>query len=426
MGRTARDRRDRPHPKPVERIELNKEHVGWRLFAAVVLLVFGAAMLTYGFMQMLSPETGEWVTIEADFSAGESIAGEFSFLYRPGGGELSYTADRKGAASLYTRLCREAFQLFHSREAFEGVTNIYTINHHPNETLEVDPGLYAAFSAVVKSGRRELYLGPLYERYNGLFSCEDDSQLVEFDPRLSPEVAREYREYAAFANDPQSVRVELLGENRIRLFVSREYLEYAGREDIGSFIDFAWMRNAFIADCLARELTAQGYTRGVLASYDGFIRCLDESGEEYSLTIYDQKDGTAYTAAIMGYRGPKSIVGLRDYPVNDLDQGRFYRLRTGEVRTLYVDTADGMCRNAVSSLTGYAGDRGCGEILLEMIPVYIADSFRPEALEALSEAGIASICCEDGVLYPSEADVTLTRLYEKDGMRDSAASPKGK
>lgn len=409
MGRTARDQRGRPHPRPVERIELNTEHTGRRLIAAAVLLVFGAAMLTYAFVQLVSPEE-EWITVES--SGGTSSAGEFSFLYRPGSGELSYTADRNAVTSLYTQLCREAFQLFHSTEAFEGMTNIYTINHHPNETLEIAPGLYEAFAAVERSGSRALYLGPVYERYSGLFSCWDDSQLADFDPRLSPEVAREYQEYAVFAGDPQSVRVELLGENQIRLFVSQDYLEYAGREGVERFIDFAWMRNAFIADYMARELTAQGHTRGVLASYDGFIRCLDKSGEAYSLSIYDKVEGDLCIAAVMGYQGPKSIVCLRDYPVNELDQRRFYRLSSGDVRTPYVDIADGMCRNSISSLTGCAGEKGCGEILLELLPVYIAGEFREDALEALAGKGTGFVYCEDKVIHTSEEKAVFSQIYE--------------
>ena len=33
-----------------------------------------------------------------------------------------------------------------------------------------------------RSGNRALYLGPVYDRYSGLFSCEDDSLLADFDP----------------------------------------------------------------------------------------------------------------------------------------------------------------------------------------------------------------------------------------------------
>lgn len=412
MGRTARDRRDLPHPKPVERIELNEEHVGRRLLLTIILLLIGGGALAYAVSQFFAPQS-EWITIEANSSAGITCAPEFEFLYHLGSGELSPTAERRAVTDAYTRLCRNAFLNFHNQLEEEGVDNLYAINRHPNEELAVDGALYEALAAVERSGDRTLYLGPVYDRYGSLFYCEDDSQLVDFDPRLSPEVAREYQEYAAFARDPQAVRVELLGEDRIRLFVSEEYLEYARREGVESFIDFAWMRNAFIIDYLARELTAQGYTRGVLASCDGFIRCLDESGEEYSLLIYDRQQEKTCSVAVMCYQGPKSIVCLRDFPVNALEEARFYRLRSGEIRTPYVDTADGLCRNAVSSLTGYAGDKGCGEILLELLPVYIADALQKDALEALAKRGIDFVYCGSRTICASEGRTVLSQVDER-------------
>lgn len=420
MGRTARDRRDLPHPKPVERIELNEEHVGRRLLLTIVLLLIAAGALAYAVSQFFAPQS-EWIAIEANASAGITCAPEFEFLYHLGSGELSPAAERRAVTDAYTRLCRNAFLVFHNQMEAEGVNNLYAINRHPNEELAVDGALYQALAAVERSGNRALYLGPVYDRYGSLFYCEDDSQLVDFDPRLSPEVAREYQEYAAFAGDPRAVRVELLGENRMRLFVSEGYLEYARREGIESFIDFAWMRNAFIADYLARELTALGYTRGVLASCDGFIRCLDESGEEYSLLIYDRQQEKTCNVAVMCYQGPRSIVCLRDFPVNALEETRFYRLRSGEVRTPYVDTADGMCRNALSSLTCYSGDKGCGEILLEMLPVYIAETLREGALEELAAEGTDFVYCEDRVIRVSDPEAVFSQIYEEDGMQYTVA-----
>lgn len=396
----------------MERIELNEEHVGRRLLLTIILLLIGGGALAYAVSQFFAPQS-EWITIEANSSAGITCAPEFEFLYHLGSGELSPTAERRAVTDAYTRLCRNAFLNFHNQLEEEGVNNLYAINRHPNEELAVDGALYEALAAVERSGDRTLYLGPVYDRYGSLFYCEDDSQLVDFDPRLSPEVAREYQEYAAFARDPQAVRVELLGEDRIRLFVSEEYLEYARREGVESFIDFAWMRNAFIIDYLARELTAQGYTRGVLASCDGFIRCLDESGEEYSLLIYDRQQEKTCSVAVMCYQGPRSIVCLRDFPVNALEETRFYRLRSGEIRTPYVDTADGLCRNAVSSLTGYAGDKGCGEILLELLPVYIADALQEDALEALAKRGIDFVYCGSRTICASEGRTVLSQVDER-------------
>jgi hypothetical protein len=114
----------------------------------------------------------------------------------------------------------------------------------------------------------------------------------------------------------------------------------------------------------------------------------------------------------MGYQGPMSIAALRDYPVNAMDEARFYRLRTGEIRTPYVDIADGVARNAVSGLTGYSADKGCGEILLEMMPVYIADTLQEDALEALVRDGIDFLYCEDEVIHASEDGAVFSHIDE--------------
>ena len=193
MGRTARDKR--PNVRPVEKIELNDEHVGRRLALTLVFLLAGAGLLVYSFMQLFTPQS-EWVTVEAGSSAGASSASEFVFLYRLGGGELSPAAENKAVTAAYTQLCRTAFEVFHNQMEVPGVNNLYAINRHPNEELTVDKGLYNAFATVERSGNRSIYLGPVYERYENVFYCQDDSQLTDFDPRLSSTVAAEYAAYA--------------------------------------------------------------------------------------------------------------------------------------------------------------------------------------------------------------------------------------
>lgn len=212
MGRTARDKR--PNVRPVEKIELNDEHVGRRLALMLIFLLLGAGLLVYSFMQLFTPQS-EWVTVEANSSAGPTCASEFVFLYRLGGGELSPTAENKAVTIAYTQLCRTAFEVFHNQMEIPGVNNLYAINRHPNQELTVDKALYNALAAVERSGNRSIYLGPVYDRYSSIFYCQDDSQLYDFDPQLNPAIAQEYAAYAAYAQDPLSVQVELLGENRI-------------------------------------------------------------------------------------------------------------------------------------------------------------------------------------------------------------------
>ena len=416
MSRTARDKRDLPHPKPVQKIQLSDDNVKGRLIAAVIALVIGAAALAYAFTQLMTPETG-WQAIEADAGQGATCADELVFLYDLGSGDTSVTAENRAVTTLYTGTCRKLFQLFHTVESFEGMTNLRDINLHPNETLTVDGALYRAFETVQRCGDRTIYLGPVHARYDDLFYCTDDVQLVDFDPYLSDEVREEYGAYAAFAQDPQAIDLRLLGDNQICLYVSEEYLAYAQQAEIDRFLDFGWLQNAFVVDEIARVMMDNGYTHGSISSYDGFSRCLDSRELSYALDVYDFVDGHIYPAAKMEYTGPMSIVYLRDYPISSLDGQRSYRLQNGEVRTGYLDPADGLCKSAVHDLICYSETAGCAEIALKAAPIYVAKRLDTRALETLAEVAIQSIRCEDRVIRGTDPGLAITELYDDGGVR---------
>lgn len=409
MGRDPRGQ-NRFRPTPVQRVELNEDHLTQRLIAAGVILVIGAALLAYSVMRFMAPPSG-WQYIQANGTGEASCAEELTFLYDAGS-----SAEAKVVTDLYTSACQKAYRLFHSQQGYDGVVNVYEMNRRPNEVLTVDAALYTALSTVTANGRRELYLGPVYARYSDLFFCQDDAQLVNYDPRLSEDVAREYQTVLAYANDPRAVEVELLGENQVRLRVSEEYLAYAEREGVERLIDFGWMRSAFVVDLLASELAAGGYTKGVVSSYDGFSRNLDAREGTYDYPLYHRRDDGIHFAADMCYRGPVSLVCLRDFPTSEQDLGRFYTLRSGEVRTVYLDAADALCKCAVSSLVCYSREMGCGQMLMEMIPAYIADTFQPEAASTLAARDIQSVYCEGTTVFHTDPQIVLTDLAEEGGV----------
>ena len=244
------------------------------------------------------------------------------------------------------------------------------------------------------------------------------------------------------------MNLELLGEGRVRLFVSREYLAYAQENGIDSFIDFYWMKNAFVADYLAESLIEAGYTRGSISSYDGFVRNLDGRDVSYSFNLYDRvapgeaasreetgdeagqgqgPDGAGTDAQILRlatlqYKGPASLVYLRDYPVTSMDQ-RYYRMADGQMRTAYIDPRDGLCHSSLGSLVSYSysSTLGCADVLLSVLPVYMADAFDPEAAEALAEGGesadsragaIYSVYRQGSVIRVNDPQAQLTAVCE--------------
>ncbi len=413
MRRTAKDNRDLPHLSPVEKIELSESRVGLRLVLVLVLIVAASIAFAGAVNGLFTPQTG-WQTIQVNASAGPTCGDEFVFLYDLGSGGAVLRAESREVTDVYSDACRKAFQLFHTVESFEGVINLRDINLHPNETLTVDQGLYRAFETMERSGDRTIYLGPIYARYSDLFHCEDESQLLDFDPYLSKEIRESYGADAAYACDPQAVDLRLLGDNRVCLYVSEDYLAYAKREGIDTFLDFGWLKNAFIADYLADVLTEHGYTSGSISSYDGFSRCLDDRSVAYAQNIFDRVDAVIYPAAVMEYAGPMSVVSLRSYPINEQDRERFYPLKSGEIRTMYLDPADGLCRSAAQDLLCYSRTAGCAETALWVASVYVAEELDTQALRELTDEGVYSVYSEGWVIHATQPEIRLTQLYQSE------------
>lgn len=412
LGRSARDKR--PRVKPVQKIELSGEKTGLRAVAAVVFLLIGVGALVYAVDQMFTIEPG-WQTIQAGAADGPTCGDEFVFLYEVGVSGRSAREESREAARLYAEACRKAYQMFHASESFEDVVSLKELSGRPNEVLTVDRALYRAFEAVQKAGDRTVYLGPVYARYNDLFLCQDDVQLVDFDPRLSPEVAEEYAAIAAYAGDPYSIDVELLEDSQVCLRVSEDYLAYAQREGIDRFLDFGWMRNAFVADYLAETMMEAGFTCGTISSHDGFARCLDSREGSYSLPLLDWLEDRPIQAGTLEYQGPVSLVSLRGFPAAEGDEYRYYRLKNGEVRTLYLDPADGLCKLYVDSVTCYSPAHSCAEMAMELGHAFIADALYPgPMLKLVREEAIVIECWseERAFIILGEGEPVITNLYE--------------
>lgn len=408
MGRYAKD--NRPHIKPVQKIQLSEDNTARRAAAAALFLLIGAGALVYAFVHLLAPDAG-WQTIQAGTSDGPTCGDDFTLLYELGAGDRPAAAENRALTLVYTQACQTAFQLFHTVQSFDGVTNLYDVNAHPNEVLAVEPVLYAAFEAVEAAGDRTVYLGPVCARYGGVFTCQDDSQLVDFDPWSSQEVAVEYAAIAAYAADSAHIGVELLGENRVRLRVSEDYLAYARQEGIERFLDFGWMKNAFVADYLADTLIQAGFTHGILSSFDGFARCLDEREESYTLNLYGWEGDRPVVAGTTQYRGPMSVVSLCSFPVTEGDWQRFYQLRDGQLRTPYLDVSDGRSRTAADSLVCCSPTHNCTQLAVKAAPAFIAGSLQEDPLRELLREGVQHIWCENKVLNASGPDMVVTNLY---------------
>lgn len=412
MSRYARKRSD-PPVKPVKHIEVTDKNRKPKLVLIVVLLALGVTLIATAITQILVTPPG-WETIQVNANADESCAGDFVFLYLLGDGDQAANLEQREVTRMYSKATEEAFQIFHEEQLFGGVHNVAYLNQHPNEEVEIPAVLYEAFATLDKYENRGLYLAPIYREYVGMFLSGQDWVAETYDPEHDTEQAAYFSEVLAFTTDENAVKLELLGNNRVKLLVSDGYLQYASGKEITTFIDFYWMKNAFIVDYLAQQLADAGYTKGTISSFDGFSRNMDVSDRSYQLNIFDRVEKEIYQAGVLGYSGTLAMVSLRNYPMSELAVQLYYQWEDGSYTSCHIDPADGRNKTALNDLTGYSRTLGCGEILMQLCPVYVAEALDMDALQTLS--GIDTVYCKDRTIYTSHPGAVITGLYQKDGI----------
>lgn len=393
-----------PKFRPVQRLQIPEINAKGRIVVIVMLLVIAAVALGVGFTSLLNKDSG-WRQVEVTTKE-VNCSGDFVLNYHLGVSGTSATVENKQVTELYSDAAVSAYRIFNTAVSEEGLFNLAWVNAHVNQNVQVDPALYRAFAQIQKYGNRSLYLAPVYVEYDRIFLCEDEGEAMRYDPAQNEELVPYLAELARFANDPAMIDLELGEGNTVCLRVSDEYLSFAEEYDIDVFLDFGWMKNAFIADYIAGVLAENGYSSGYLSSYDGFTRNLDE-GQEYSMNLFDRLDNLIYRPAVMEYTGPMSIVSLRNYPMGDADRWHYFSFSNGRIATAFVDPESGMDKSSTDNLVAYSQQAGCAEILLQLAPIFLAEELDVAALKELPQKQIDVIWFEDTELNRTQETLSL-------------------
>lgn len=394
--------------KPFREVQLESKNFKLRVILLVVCLVIAFVSIGFGIKMLVTKQSG-WQKVEV--SASEINCGEeFTLQYCFGQGQMSATEEYRAVTLAYSQACQQAYKSFYK----EG--ELKQLSAAPNESVTVSQPLYWALEQVEQYDSRYLYLAPVYVEYNRVFLCESEVEASQYDPSADSEQQQWLAQLAAYANDPQAIRVELLGENTVKLVVSEDYLNFAKTHEITEFLDFGWLRNAFIADYIAEELIAAGYDRGYIASYDGFARNMDSGN--YTQNLFHREGNDILLPATVSYNGPAGVVYLRSYPMSAADRWHYFVFADGHVVSDMADPADGTNKNALPELLACGQGKGCAEIALQLAPVFIAEKLDRQMLITLADAGIYSVFVEDKTVFHTQQALTVT-IVEADYQESS-------
>lgn len=389
--------------KPVQEIELSEKHIKLKIILLVVFIAIAIVAFTFGILGCLSTDAG-WHRIESS-SAGSDRSGEFAFYYHIDKGGTKASNELKSVTAAYSDACLTASRVFDETTTYDGVSNLATVNKNVNKDVVVDPALYKAFETLSAANDRSIFLAPIYSRYYSLFYEPDELTAATLDPYRNEEVAREFAEIAAFASDPEHVRIALGGDNTVRLVVSDEYAEYADANGIATFIDLFALKNAFIIDHVADRLVTVGID-GLISSLDGmYTRSFGENGKSYTVGIFDADGEYVYGAGSFTGSGCLASVRFRNYGLrSDTGYDLFYTFSDGKTVTPFIDPADGLYKSAISDFLAYTRKSSCVSIAVVALKEYIGSTDIADSARTLAASGVYSVYCENRtIVYNDEA-----------------------
>lgn len=316
----------------------------------------------------------------------------------------------KAVTNLYSDLVLYSYRLLDSEVLYDDLHNIAYINNHLNEEIVVDPILYDSLKKMSEYDLLSiLYLGPLYYETNGIIY--NNASLEVFSPLYNDEVNNYYKNIINYIKT-NSISLEILDNNIIKLAISNDYLEYINKNNIKSIISLGWLKNSVMVDYISNNLLSKGFSYGILSSIDGYTRILDNT-EEYTYSIIDY-DKRAYTCANIIFNNSYSIVNLRNYPYLIEDKYRILYIDKEEIYSYYIDR-DGNYLNNNRSIIDYSLGYSCLEIALHMYDLFF-NEINNDFIDCLYEKEIFTIYCNDKNIYYNDKNCNIIDLEIVDGI----------
>ena len=321
----------------------------------------------------------------------------------------------KEITKLYSDLVSYSYKLLDSEILYDDIFNIAYINNHLNEEIEVDSILYNSFKMIKEYDLLFiLYLGPLYYETTGIIY--NSSSLDVFSPLYNNEVNKYFNDIIHYINN-NSIELVLLNNNKIKLAIDNDYLDYIKNNNVKNIISFGWIKNAIMVDYLANNLMSKGYIYGILSSVDGYTRILDNTNEyNYNIIDYDKR---SYICATIKYNNSYSIVNLRNYIYLAEDYYRILYISEDEIYSYYIDN-NGKYINDNRNIINYSLYYSCLEISLNMFDLFFNEISINE-INRIYEKEIFTLYCDNKIVYYNDNNCNIYNFEEVDGIRYNKA-----
>ena len=260
----------------------------------------------------------------------------------------------------------------------------------------MEPLLYSALESYLETGDRSIYYGPLLSRYYALFACQNDEDASLYDPARNDQAASFANRISQYAQDPQSIRLELLGNGKVFLHVSQDYLAFAQEQELDRFLDLGFVREAFVLDAVAQALVEAGLTNALLTAADGYSRCL--CAQETAVNLLEPGTNGVRHVATALWQGPGAAATVWGASQGQDNGLRGYTYADGTVRPSVLDAATGQLKAANANLILF-GDDSVGVLALDA----------QKAMASWNLDGLRCLYSREGEVFCTDPNVKILR-----------------
>ena len=179
--------------------------------------------------------------IESDYSTLQSLSEEFEFYYYLDDDNLgSVSKNRTEYTKLYSSSIEKIYMLLDSYNSYENINNVYYINHHINEDIQVEEILYDSLLEIYQLDKTTLLYGNLIEFWDNQFYSIDDQQKRLNDPLNNLVQAQKIEDFIQSYN---TISLEFKENHTIHLHVPTELVSKINMNETEHYLDFSIFDN---------------------------------------------------------------------------------------------------------------------------------------------------------------------------------------
>lgn len=372
---------------------MSDKHLGLRIAGFILALLVAVGAFSFGVLGIGHKEEGYHdLTASTDQDALLYNSGiHATFLFR--GSSSTIKLAIAGADKAYSEALKTGYKLLDPKVEYAGYVNLATLNHHPNEDIQVSPQLFAiltdAYAKTLEQRGYSIFAGPLYAEWESILILTEPE---DFDPLVNEEERTRLEELRRRTGDLSQFRLVVVDADAciVRLEVSADYLAFLEDYELeATVIDLNLMREAYLLEMTGRTLAEQGYTEGYLSTDSGLILSL--SGQKSGkYCIYGYADGAPIQAATADVKPGTAYCLFQAFSLTE-GENAFYVLEkdgTIHLRNPYLP-ASGVDAELLLSSCVIREDGSLVEACYESICLRAAET--PEALRRLARESDAAV-----------------------------------